>query len=56
MNNKSMGKTVLLITLIVVVAVIVLKLVFDIDALELFKGFISWLFELIWGNRIYRKG
>lgn len=51
-----MGKTVLMITLIVVVVVLVLKFFFDIDAIELGKGFLSWLFDLLWGNRAYRRG
>lgn len=51
-----MGKTVLWITLIVVLAVMALQLFFDIDAIELAKGFLSWLFDLLWGNRGYRRG
>jgi hypothetical protein len=49
-----MGKTVLWITLIVVVAVMALQFFFDIDAIGLTKGFLSWLYNLLWGNRGYR--
>ncbi len=45
-----------MITLIVVVAVLVLRFFFNIDAIELGKGFLSWLFDLFWGNRSYRRG
>jgi len=51
-----MGKKVLWIALIVVVAVFVLKFFFDINAIELAKGFVAWLFDLVWGNREFRKG
>jgi hypothetical protein len=51
-----MGKTVLWITLIVVVAVMALKLFFDIDSIELTKGFLSWIYDLFWGNWSYRRG
>lgn len=51
-----MGKTVLRVTLVVVAAVLVLRGFFDIDAIALGKGFLSWLYDLFWGNRIYRRG
>jgi len=51
-----MGKKVLWIVLIVVAAVFVLKVFFDIDAIELAKGFAAWLFDLVWGNREFRRG
>jgi len=51
-----MGKTLLWITLFVVLSVMVLKFFFDIDAVELTKGFLSWLYDLLWGNRGYRRG
>lgn len=51
-----MGKMVLRIGLIVVLAVMALKLFFDIDAIELGKGFLFWLYDLLWGNRGYRRG
>jgi len=55
-GDRLMGKTVLWITLVVVSAVMALKLFFDIDAIELAKGFVSWLYDLFWGNRGYRRG
>lgn len=51
-----MGKTVLLSALLVAVAVLALKFFFDLDAIELGKGFLSWLFDLLWGNRSARQG
>lgn len=51
-----MGKTVLWIALVVALAVMALKLFFDIDAVELGKGFLFWLYDLLWGNRGYRRG
>ena len=51
-----MGKTLLRITLVGVAAVLVLRYVFDIDATELGKGFLSWLYDLLWGSRSYRRG
>jgi hypothetical protein len=56
-GGRNMGKTVLWITLIVVVAVLALQFFFDIDAIDaigLTKGFLSWLYDLLWGNRGYR--
>jgi hypothetical protein len=53
-GDRNMGKTVLWITLIVVVAVLALQFFFDIDAIGLTKGFLSWLYDLLWGNRGYR--
>jgi hypothetical protein len=50
------ARTVLFIALIAAAVVIVLKLAFDIDAIELVKGFLGWLFDLVWGNRELRRG
>jgi len=47
-----MFKTVLWVALVVVVVVTASKLVFDIDAIELTKGFLSWLFDLLWRNQV----
>jgi hypothetical protein len=55
-KEVEMGKTVLMVTLVVVVAVLALKFFFEIDAIELGKGFLSWLYDLLWGNRSYRRG
>jgi len=51
-----MFKRLFWIVLVVVAAVVVLKYFFDIDAIALGKGFLSWLFDLIWGNRAGRQG
>jgi hypothetical protein len=55
-GDRHMGKTILWITLIVVLAVMALQLFLDIDAIGLTKGFLSWLYDLLWGNRGYRRG
>jgi hypothetical protein len=53
-GDRHMGKTIFWITLIVVLAVMALQLFFNIDAIGLTKGFLSWLYDLLWGNRGYR--